>query len=531
MKVVNKRFHKGSPDDVYIGRPSALGNPYSHMGDTLASFKVGTRDEAVDKYEAWLRAKLEQGDKEVSAAFSLLKEDSVLTCWCKPAKCHGDVLARIWAERNSMSQEDRVVGYYQREVAQEFVSQLDSANRFRDWTRVHYDTGLEEEGNGIQEFRTKKGTLVAKGYLRVVYGDHGPYVEFLSKHMVREAWRTSVKKGPQAWYDECQPVDGSDCKLYLQKRDVKSLRNPPKGKYSVNNNRIGGYADYRVGRLYISPDDLVVTPSNNHPNSGVTPSNPITPSTIKWIPDPSAPPESMLVIPVKVESAQMRLELGEIKNAPNQPVVTPSFSGVQEVITFAGTSHRFGPKLGGYSQASHDRVFRVAMRVLKGLQVKLSGPHSELGEFLGGIVAPYETGNNPLIHVISGMALGWDQMLALACVELGIPFTASVPLRGFQMRWPERSIEVYESLLEEAASVVYVDELEDAKYKKLNRFMKPGLYSPIKMQTRNVHMVDNCDALLALWDGSSGGTGNCIQYANQVGKPWRNFWDFYSKEG
>lgn len=32
-------------------------------------------------------------------------------------------------------------------------------------------------------------------------------------------------------------------------------------------------------------------------------------------------------------------------------------------------------------------------------------------------------------------------------------------------------------------------------------------------------MVDRCDRLIAVWDGSNGGTGNCVKYAKEVGKP------------
>jgi hypothetical protein len=44
--------------------------------------------------------------------------------------------------------------------------------------------------------------------------------------------------------------------LYVQKRTVSTLKNPPAGAHSVNNNKPEGYADYKVGMLYISPDNL-----------------------------------------------------------------------------------------------------------------------------------------------------------------------------------------------------------------------------------------------------------------------------------
>lgn len=83
--------------DVYIGRPSAFGNPYSHKDGTRAQFKVASRDEAVEAYRRWLWKKMES-----DAAF---KQDvatlagKTLGCWCAPQRCHGDVLAQaaVWA--------------------------------------------------------------------------------------------------------------------------------------------------------------------------------------------------------------------------------------------------------------------------------------------------------------------------------------------------------------------------------------------------------------------------------------------------
>lgn len=76
--------------DVYIGRPSKFGNPFSHKDGTLAKYKVATRDEAVQKYEEWLM----QQPELIEAAKKELK-GKILGCWCHPASCHGDVLLKI----------------------------------------------------------------------------------------------------------------------------------------------------------------------------------------------------------------------------------------------------------------------------------------------------------------------------------------------------------------------------------------------------------------------------------------------------
>lgn len=81
---------KQSDYDIYIGRPTKWGNPYTHKGGTVAQHIVGSREEAIAKYKEWLLAQPEL----VAAAKDELK-GKVLGCWCHPLACHGDVLAEI----------------------------------------------------------------------------------------------------------------------------------------------------------------------------------------------------------------------------------------------------------------------------------------------------------------------------------------------------------------------------------------------------------------------------------------------------
>lgn len=76
--------------DVYIGRPSKWGNPFSHLPDTLAQFRVKTRDEAIIAYAKWLMTQ----PKLIADAKAELR-GKVLGCFCWPKSCHGDVLVRI----------------------------------------------------------------------------------------------------------------------------------------------------------------------------------------------------------------------------------------------------------------------------------------------------------------------------------------------------------------------------------------------------------------------------------------------------
>lgn len=109
-------------------------------------------------------------------------------------------------------------------------------------------------------------------------------------------------------------------------------------------------------------------------------------------------------------------------------------------------------------------------------------------------------------RVISGMAQGYDQLLAGYARMLGIPWTAAIPFPGQHLRWPQRDQDAYHSLLESAADIVIVS---------------PSYAGPWVMQTRNEWMVDRCDLLMACWDGSTGGTANCLKYAERVGREVR----------
>ena len=154
----------------------------------------------------------------------------------------------------------------------------------------------------------------------------------------------------------------------------------------------------------------------------------------------------------------------------------------------AGTGHRPN-KLGGYTRDAQTRLFNTAIKSLEHLQPT---------------------------KLISGMALGWDQALARACVELNIPFIAAVPFAGQETVWPAASQRAYRELCEAASDFVIVS---------------PGGYSAAKMQIRNEWMVDHCDRVLALWDGSPGGTRNCVDYAKTVNKPISNAWKCFQRMG
>ncbi|ADY27605.1 Conserved hypothetical protein CHP02464 (plasmid) [Deinococcus proteolyticus MRP] len=108
--------------------------------------------------------------------------------------------------------------------------------------------------------------------------------------------------------------------------------------------------------------------------------------------------------------------------------------------------------------------------------------------------------------VITGMALGWDTALAIAADIMGVPFVAAVPFPGQANAWPKQTQKQYHDLLGKAKYVVVTgsNELAEADIKAA-------------MQWRNEFMVDNCTAVLAMYDGTPGGTHNCVEDAKEQG--------------
>lgn len=103
--------------------------------------------------------------------------------------------------------------------------------------------------------------------------------------------------------------------------------------------------------------------------------------------------------------------------------------------------------------------------------------------------------------VISGMAIGFDTYLAREALAQKIPLVAAVPFSGQEAPWPDNARKEYRRLLSRATRVQIVED---------------GGYANWKYHRRNQWMVDNCDILLAAWNGKSGGTANCVAYARQV---------------
>ena len=84
--------------DVYIGRPSILGNPWRVISEKR-------RDEAIRAFEDYARQRMAK-DGIFRARVAAL-HGKTLGCWCAPKRCHGEVLLKFAAELNEATPETK----------------------------------------------------------------------------------------------------------------------------------------------------------------------------------------------------------------------------------------------------------------------------------------------------------------------------------------------------------------------------------------------------------------------------------------
>jgi uncharacterized phage-like protein YoqJ len=170
------------------------------------------------------------------------------------------------------------------------------------------------------------------------------------------------------------------------------------------------------------------------------------------------------------------------------------------MFTIAFTGHR-PEKLGGYD-LKNERNAKIINNLGNIVFEKLK----EL----------YKT--NSEIKVMTGGALGIDQMAFEICYFLktkcfeDLKLEIAIPFKNQSKVWNEQSKTFYESQKSRADIITFVDELEC--YKIPDNIV--GEYDRIKLLKRNEYMVDNCNLLIAVWDGSKSGTSSCINYAKIV---------------
>ena len=101
---------------------------------------------------------------------------------------------------------------------------------------------LPIEGSKDIIFYSLSGTPLFEGYVRVVIGERGPYIEFDKDNVIFDNFHITEsceyrKKDKRVYYVEFRSKDDSYVKLYYQKKTVN-------------------YADYLIGYYYANPFEL-----------------------------------------------------------------------------------------------------------------------------------------------------------------------------------------------------------------------------------------------------------------------------------
>lgn len=118
---------------------------------------------------------------------------------------------------------------------------------------------------------------------------------------------------------------------------------------------------------------------------------------------------------------------------------------------------------------------------------------------------------------IPGGALGVDQWAAEIVLdtrrreinesyhrESSIKLIIAQPFPSQSAKWPQDSRRQYDKILQKADRIIAVND---------------DPYVAQKIQIRNEWMVDNSDAVIAVWNGTPGWVSDTADYAREKGKP------------
>ena len=91
--------HTSEPNNYPIYRGTVLGNPFTYDGkkSSLARLSFPTREEAVEAYREYFNTMYGSDFRFTEVVDEIYEkykngEDIYLQCFCKPLKCHGDII-------------------------------------------------------------------------------------------------------------------------------------------------------------------------------------------------------------------------------------------------------------------------------------------------------------------------------------------------------------------------------------------------------------------------------------------------------
>jgi hypothetical protein len=137
----------------------------------------------------------------------------------------------------------------------------------------------------------------------------------------------------------------------------------------------------------------------------------------------------------------------------------------------------------------------------------------EAGPYILEHVRGILSGCSAPLRAVTALAAGADQLVAREVLRNGGSLYAIVPAVGYEGTFTGEDLREYEYLLAQADQLTRLD------------FPEPSEHA---YWAAGKTMVDNCDVLVAIWDGEParglGGTGDVVAYAETSSKDVRVIW-------
>lgn len=119
------------------------------------------------------------------------------------------------------------------------------------------------------------------------------------------------------------------------------------------------------------------------------------------------------------------------------------------------------------------------------------------------------------IVTYTSLSDGADRLVVKAGIKLGISFIVVLPIPKdkYEIDFDDDSLREFKSLLNQAQEIISIPLSEDTTLDEISS------YSPqrdIQYEAAGHYIAENCDSLIALWDGKYiglvGGTGEIVKY-------------------
>jgi hypothetical protein len=138
----------------------------------------------------------------------------------------------------------------------------------------------------------------------------------------------------------------------------------------------------------------------------------------------------------------------------------------------------------------------------------------EAHEFLMTAIQDVVRDADSPVQAVTSLAAGADQLVATELLRAGGRLHVIVPSCNYEQTFTAgEDLACFRSLLEAAHAVTRLDFAEPSE----DAFLAAGK-----------HVVDNCEMLIAVWDGKParglGGTADIVRYARDTGKAVRIVW-------